>query len=106
MDSDYEQALRLLGKKHDAVAVVVEDDLEKEIPSVGLVEMLDAESGDVQTVDTSSPLFRKFYKQKYEERKKKRDQDLRKSAVSLVPVKTEEDFVDPLIAYFKARKKR
>ncbi len=103
MDTNYERSLRFLGKKHDTVAVVVEDQFEHELPSMGLIEMEDAETGEIISVDTSSPVFKKHYKEKNIERKKTREQELRKSGVDRVEVKTNEDFVNPLISYFKMR---
>lgn len=106
IDTDYERALRFLGKKHDTVAVVVEDPFEYELPSMGVVEMQDAETDQILAVDTSSPLFKKQYKEKNLERKKLRDIELRKSGVDRVEVKTLENFVDPLISYFKMRTRK
>lgn len=106
IDTNYERSLRFLGKKHDTVAVVVEDQFEQELPSMGLVEMQDAETGEIISVDTSSPVFKKHYKEKNIERKKIRDQELRKSGVDKIEVKTNKDFVDPLISYFKMRTRK
>ena len=52
----------MVNRKHDLVAVVVNDDMEKEIPPMGLVDFQDAESGEVMTVDTSSIVFQRSYK--------------------------------------------
>ena len=106
IDENYEKSLRFLGKKHDTVAVVIEDQFEAELPSMGLVEMEDAETGEIIAVDTSSPVFKKQYKAKNIERKKIREQELRKSGVDKVEIKTTTDFVDPLISYFKMRTRR
>lgn len=106
IDTGYERALRFLGRKHDTVAVVVEDQFEEELPSMGLIEMEDAETGEIMAVDTSSPLFKKHYKEKNIERKRMRDQELRKSGVDKIEIKTTNDFVNPLISYFKMRTHR
>lgn len=106
IDTDYERALKFLGRKHDTVAVVVEDQFEAEIPSLGLIEMQDSETGEIMAVDTSSPIFKKQYKDQNLNRKKLRDQELRKSGVDKVLVSTTEDFVDPLLSYFKRRARR
>lgn len=106
IDTGYERSLRFLGKKHDTVAVVVEDEFEFELPSMGLIEMEDSETGEIVAVDTSSPLFKKHYKEKTAESRKARDQELRKSGVGKIEIKTKEDFVDPLISYFKMRTRK
>ncbi|UYL07452.1 DUF58 domain-containing protein [Bdellovibrio sp. SKB1291214] len=104
MDEGFDQSLRLLGRKHDVVACVVNDAAEYSLPSMGVIEVQDAESGEVLTVDTSSAGFRKEYEQAVLKRKESRDKLLRKSQVDRVDVKSSNDFVDPLVAFFKKRK--
>ncbi len=106
IDTDYERSLRFLGKKHDTVAVVIEDDFEFELPSMGILNIQDAETREVLTVDTSSPVFQKQFKAQGKSKKDLRDQELRKSGVSKIEVRTKENFVDPLISFFKARTRK
>ncbi|QDK44706.1 DUF58 domain-containing protein [Bdellovibrio sp. ZAP7] len=103
-DEGFDQSLRLLGRKHDVVACVVNDAAEYSLPSMGVIEVQDAETGEVLTVDTSSASFRKEYEQAVQARKETRDKLLRKAQVDRVDVKSSEDFVDPLVAFFKKRK--
>lgn len=104
MDEGFDQSLRLLGRKHDVVACVVNDAAEYSLPSMGVIEVQDAETGEVLTVDTSSASFRKEYEQAVQVRKEARDKLLRKSQVDRVDVKSSNDFIDPLVAFFKKRK--
>lgn len=104
MDEGFDQSLRLLGRKHDVVACVVNDAAEYSLPEMGVIEVQDAESGEVLTVDTSSPGFRKEYEQAVLQRKDQRDRMLRLSQVERVDVKSSEDYVNPLVAFFKKRK--
>jgi uncharacterized protein (DUF58 family) len=104
LDQDFEQPLRMLGKKHDAVAVVIKDPIESQIPSLGLVDFEDPETGETITVDTSSPVFQKEYKALNEKQDLIREAQLRKAAVDIVRVDTNGDLVQPLINFFKKRK--
>lgn len=104
MDRGFEQSLRLLGRKHDVVACVVNDATEYSLPNMGIVEVQDAETGEILTVDTSSTQFRHEYETAVEKKKEQRDRMLRLSQVERVDVKSSADFVDPLIAFFKKRK--
>ena len=104
MDEGFDQSLRLLGRKHDVVACVVNDAAEYSLPNMGVIEVQDAESGEVMTVDTSSAHFRKEYEDAVQKRKEARDRMLRKSQVDRVDVKSSNDYVDPLVAFFKKRK--
>lgn len=106
IDKGYEVALRYLSRKHDVVAVIVEDILEKDLPKMGLLDMQDPESGETVSVDTSSLLFQKWFKEETKKRREFRNQELKRSNVDKVEVLTNKDYVDPLIAYFKNRKKR
>jgi uncharacterized protein (DUF58 family) len=102
-DEGFEQSLRLLGKKHDVVACVVNDAAEYSLPNMGVIEVQDAESGEVLTVDTSSKTFRGEYEKAVQKRKDSRDKQLRLAQVDRVDVKSSDDYVNPLVAFFKKR---
>lgn len=104
MDEGFDQSLRLLGRKHDVVACVVNDAAEYSLPPMGVIEVQDAETGEVLTVDTSSASFRQQYEQAVQQRKEQRDRMLRLSQVERIDVKSSEDYVNPLVAFFKKRK--
>lgn len=104
MDQNFDQSLRLLGRKHDVVACVVNDAAEYNLPDMGVIEVQDAESGEIMTVDTGSPSFRKHFEQAALKRKEARDKLLRRSQVERIDVKSSEDYVNPLVAFFRKRK--
>jgi uncharacterized protein (DUF58 family) len=104
MDQGFEQSLRLLGRKHDVVACVVNDAAEYSLPAMGVIEVQDAETGEIVTVDTSSQGFRTQYEEAVGKRKDQRDKMLRLAQVERVDVKSSEDYVNPLVAFFKKRK--
>lgn len=103
MDQGFEQSLRLLGRKHDVVACVVNDAAEYSLPKMGVIDVQDAETGEVLTVDTSSESFRRQYEEAVMKRKEQRDRQLRLSQVERIDVKSSEDYVNPLVAFFKKR---
>ncbi len=106
LDQDFEGPLRRLSKKHDTVAVVLQDKLELEVPSLGLVDFEDPETGEVVCVDTSSPLFKREYKAYLEALAGKREQELRRAQVDQVQMRTDGDLVTPLLEFFKRRSRR
>lgn len=105
-DEGFDSALRLLGRKHEVVAVVVQDALEQKLPAIGMVELQDAETGEMLMVDTSSAAFQADFARYRKEREDQRDRMLRLSQVDRVDVKSSESAVDALINYFQKRRSR
>lgn len=106
MSGNYAQPLRQMARKHDVISVVVQDPLEIDIPAIGLVDIEDAETGEVITVDTSSRVFRRAYSAHVEKKLNERELELKQSQVDRVNVNAKEDFVQPLVAYFRAKNGR
>jgi uncharacterized protein (DUF58 family) len=102
-DENYDQALRLLGRKHEVVACVVNDKAEGQLPDIGIVELQDAETGEVLTVDTSSEVFKRDYVREFKKRNDLRDKQLRLAQVERIDVNSNENYIDPLVAFFKKR---
>ena len=103
LDEGYEQSLRLLAKKHDVTALVVQSAFEREIPDMGLIQLADAESGEIYDVDTSSASVREALQAEWQRRKNIRDKQLRLAQVDRIEVDADRDYVDPLVKYFKRR---
>lgn len=61
LEADCERSLRIMGKRHDVIAISVTDPVEVKMPNVGLVELEDAETGELIQIDTGSVAFRKQY---------------------------------------------
>ncbi len=99
----FKDALTIAGRKHDVVAIQVYDRRETELPSVGLMKMKDAETGEERWVDTSSAAVRKAYKEWWDDRQKRMDDAFKKSRVDSVSIRTEDDYVKALITLFDKR---
>lgn len=102
-DPSFAEALKTMSKKHDVVAIVVDDPAERNLPSVGLVDLRDAETDEIVTVDTSSRVFREAFEREMKKRFEVRERELRKAGVDRIDVSTNTDFVQPLAAYFRKR---
>ena len=105
-DEGFDQSLRLLGRRHDVVAVVVNDQAEIEVPDLGVVDLQDAETKEIISVDTSSASFRNHWKETRRELIMKRDRLLRQAQVDRVDIDSHGEFIDPLIKFFKMRHRR
>ncbi|MGC9471488.1 MAG: DUF58 domain-containing protein [Bacteroidales bacterium] len=105
MDHDFESPLQIAGNKHDMVAIRVYDHRETELPDVGLVQMRDAETGEQLWVDTSKRSVREFYYHWYLKKQKEINDTLVRCGVDHIAIRTDEDYVPPLIKLFKKRER-
>jgi uncharacterized protein (DUF58 family) len=99
----YEQALRLASRKHDIVGIQVYDKHDRELPQAGLVQMMDAESGSLQWIDTDDKQIRNHYAHSFDNHKKYCIQAFRKAGAELMDIRTDADYVRELQTFFKAR---
>ena len=101
--SGYEAALRVSGKRHDLIAVVLQDPRERELPDVGLVELEDAETGREMLVDTSDQEFRYLFRQLNDRAEERRDQVFRSVGIDRVDIHTGSTYVDALMRFSRKR---
>lgn len=106
MDEGYEKILRIVGRKHDLIGIVLDDRREKEIPNIGLVKLADAETGDERWIDTSSNRVRSQMVLDRKEREKIRNSIFVKSNLDRIEVTTGSNYIQPLVQFFRRREKR
>ena len=100
---DFQQSLQICNRKHDVVAIQVYDQRASDLPDVGLMKVVDAETGHEQYVDTSSKALRQAYHKYWNSRQAQLKETFNKSNVDHVSVATDEDFVKALLILFKQR---
>jgi uncharacterized protein (DUF58 family) len=106
LTEDYEKSLQIANKKHDIIAIDIIDPREVEIPSIGLLELEDAETGETIMIDTSNPAVRgSFYSQTKEERES-REKYFKSIGVDNINIYTDKSYVEPITKFFKMRAKR
>ncbi|WP_417939223.1 DUF58 domain-containing protein [Flavobacterium sp. RS13.1] len=103
MSDNYEHTLKIASKKHDITGVRVYDIREEKIPNLGMVTMLDAETGKIQLVDTGSKKVRMNYEKHYHERVSYFKEIFSKSGAGVVNTRVDENYVTKLLGYFKSR---
>ena len=106
IDDGYEKQLRTLNRKHDLIAIKIQDPKESEIPDVGFVEFEDSETFERVIINTSDPMFRKKYKEMIDDREENLKNIFGKSNVDYVNLSTAESYIKPLYTFFKVREKR
>lgn len=102
----YEFPLRVAARKHDLVAVCVEDPRESELPDVGLLHARDAESGELLLVDTSDARVRRAHAAAHLARKDAREALFRRVGVDVVRVRTDLPYDVPLARFFHLRERK
>ena len=106
IDKGYEKPLSVAAKRHDLVAIRIMDPRESELPNVGLVELEDAETGEIVLLDTSSKKIRATYKKIADEFTTRLEDELRMLSIDRIEIATNADVTNPLIRFFKERERR
>jgi uncharacterized protein (DUF58 family) len=102
----FEKPMRVIGKRHDLVAVTVVDPREVRLPDVGLVELEDAETGEIVLVDTGSAAIRKRYERLGREQSDRFRELFASMGVDQIEVMTDRDYVPNLVRFFRTRERR
>ena len=103
MDDNFEDALKVANKKHDIVALKIEDEIENEIPNVGLIQLKDNETGQTKWINTSSKKTRTKYKANAIKRNRELKETFRKAGVDYTAIATNRPYIIPLMNLFKQR---
>ena len=103
MVKDYEHTLKIASKRHDVTGIRVFDQREESIPNIGIVNMLDAETGETLLVDTTSKKVRMDYEKYYRENVNYFKDIFSKCGAGSISSRVDESYVTKLLGYFKAR---
>jgi uncharacterized protein (DUF58 family) len=97
------RAVRQTNRRHDLIAIHIEDPREKELPNVGIIALEDAETGEIIELDTARASVRKRFSELSLERSRQLLNDLRAEGVDSVQLRTDAPYIPPLQRFFKAR---
>jgi uncharacterized protein (DUF58 family) len=103
MSDEYEHTLKIASKKHDITGIRVYDIREEKLPNLGMIPMLDAETGETQLVNTGSKAIRMEYEKEYQNKVDYFIETFRKSGSGVVNTRVDEGYVTKLLSYFKSR---
>ncbi len=103
VDQHYDDPLRVVGKKHDLIGIKIYDRMDKELPESGLIQLMDAETGQTQWVDAGSAYVRRKYEDRFFEQTAYCVNVFRKAGSDLLHVRTGEDYVFVLQRFFRSR---
>jgi uncharacterized protein (DUF58 family) len=105
IDTNYEQNFKALARKHDLVLIHLQDQLETTPPRLGIVPVLNPETGQTKWVNTSSPWFRASQRKKIEDMQYQLTEFSKRHDINYLTLDTKEDFVPALVRLFRIRKK-
>ena len=104
MNTGYEDALRIASRRHDIIGVHLYDPKDQEIPNVGLIRAIDAETGKIGWIDTGMSSVREKYANIFKENYNYFRSTVLKSGADSVSIRTDESYVNALLRFFKKRK--
>ena len=106
IETDFKKPLSLLNKRHDVIAVPVRDRVEISMPGVGLIELADAETGEIVLVDTSNRRFRNQYGERSAGRFGELKNMLKSINVDSISISTDKPYIHDLVQFFHMRHRR
>lgn len=106
LTENFEKSLHVANRKHDIIAISITDPREVSLPDVGLMELIDAETGEMVTVDTANPHIRnEFYQSAFGHQTQLKSL-FRSIGVDHIDILTDRSYVEPITRFFKMRARR
>lgn len=102
-EKPFDKALMIANRKHDVVALRVYDERERELPSVGMMYVSDAETGEKMWIDTNDRQLREKFHKYNLDREEELERIFKVSGVDVASINSDEDYVKALISLFKKR---
>ncbi|MBA9077475.1 MULTISPECIES: DUF58 domain-containing protein [Rufibacter] len=105
IDNNYDRELTMLAKKHDLVVLQLMDKRETSFPGLGIVPLLDKETGKTIWINTSSKAFREKYLVPYAQNQEKLARLCRQYQADFLPIYVDQEYTLQLVQLFRARNK-
>ena len=102
----YSKPLQLANKKHDVIAMKISDPRERVFENVGLIELEDAETGEVVLINTGSKEFRREFEARADEDLQNLKRSFKLVNMDFINIQTDQSYIAPLVSFFNMREKR
>ena len=106
IDEKYWDSLKVVNRKHDLIGIHLFDEAEYKLPNAGVIKVEDAESNDSFWIDTSNHFLKLQLQEKLSSDKDQLMKNAKNIGFDLISISTKQDYIDPLLAFFKMREKR
>jgi uncharacterized protein (DUF58 family) len=103
---DFSRELSVSGRRHDFIAVHVQDQREEMLPNVGIITLEDAETGEQLEINTADRTTRARFSALAETRRAELNRTLRRNSIDAISLRTGEDYLPALRSFFKQRERR
>jgi uncharacterized protein (DUF58 family) len=103
---DFSRELSVSGRRHDFIAIHIQDQREEVLPNVGIITLEDAETGDQIEINTADRTTRERFSALAETRRTELNRTLRRSRIDAILLRTDEDYLPALRSFFKKRERR
>ncbi|MEM1165665.1 MAG: DUF58 domain-containing protein [Planctomycetota bacterium] len=105
-DEPFERSMSVLAQKHDVVALTIEDPAERRLPSLALLDLVDAETGQRIVFDAGSPVLRRRHAHRAAARREQLETHFRRTGVDHARIETGSDYTHELTELFRTREAR
>lgn len=103
MDENFERALKIVGRKHDVIALPLHDASERELPDVGWIAFEDAETGEVLEINTADVRARKLFVEQAARQLEGQRKIFRKAGIDTIELQTDQPYLHALTKFFETR---
>ena len=103
---DFSHTLAVSGRRHDFIAVQIQDEREQVLPNVGIITLEDAETGEQIEINTADRGTRTRFSDLADERANQLSRTLRRNNIDAITLRTSEDYLPALRSFFKSRERR
>jgi uncharacterized protein (DUF58 family) len=104
--SDFSRELSVSGRRHDFIALHIQDQREEALPNVGIITLEDAETGEQIEINTGDRTTRARFSAQAETRRAELNRTLRRSNIDAISLRTGENYLPALRSFFKQRERR
>ena len=104
--SDFSRELSVSGRRHDFIALHIQDQREEALPNVGIITLEDAETGEQIEINTGDRTTRARFSAQAETRRAQLNRTLRRSNIDAISLRTGENYLPALRSFFKQRERR
>jgi uncharacterized protein (DUF58 family) len=104
--SDFSRELSVSGRRHDFIALHIQDQREEALPNVGIITLEDAETGEQIEINTGDRTTRARFSAQAETRRAELNRTLRRNNIDAISLRTGENYLPALRSFFKQRERR